>query len=128
MHALQCFTRSGVALALAVVVLLLWATAAHAQMAAHALAASTQPRWDLRSPDARDSAEGRPSPAEIFTLVRLVPDRRAPAAEASGFHMRDAAVGAGAATGLILLAAGAVLSLRRRHRPEIFSVVIQRSL
>jgi hypothetical protein len=128
MHALHCFTRLGVALVLAVVVLLPWATAAQAQLAAHPLAASTHPRWDMRSPDARDSAEGLPSPAEIFTLVRLVPDRRAPATEASGFHMRDAAVGAGAATGLILLTAGMVLSLRRRHRPELFSVVIQRSL
>jgi hypothetical protein len=121
MHALRCFTRPGVALLVAVVVLLPWVTAAQAHSAAH-------PRWDLRSPDARDSAEGRPSPAEIFTLVRLVPDRRAPAAEASGFHMRDAAVGAGAATGLILLTAGTVLSLRRRQRPEMFSVVIHRSL
>jgi nitrate reductase gamma subunit len=44
------------------------------------------------------------------------------------FHMRDAAIGAGAATGLILLTAGMVLGLRRRHRHEVFSVVIQRSL
>jgi hypothetical protein len=128
MQALRCFTRSGVALVVAVVVLLPWATAAQAQRAARPLAASTHPHWDMRSPDARDSAEGRPSPAEIFTLVRLVPDRRAPAAEASGFHVRDAVVGAGVATGLILLTAGTVLSLRRRQRPEMFSVVIHRSL
>jgi hypothetical protein len=118
MHALHCFTRLGVAL---VIMLLLWAaTAAQAQ------SAERPQRWDARSPDARDSAEGRPSPAEIFTIVRVVP--RAPATEASAFHLRDAAIGAGAATGLILLAAGTVLSLRRRHHDELFSVVIQRSL
>jgi hypothetical protein len=127
MHGLHCFTRSSVALVLAAVVLLPWGTAAQAQSAARPLAASTHPRWDLRSPDARDSAEGRPSPAEIFTLIRVVPDRSA-ATDASEFHLRDAAIGAGAATGLILLAAGTVLSLRRRQRPEIFSVVIHRSL
>jgi hypothetical protein len=125
MHAHRWFTRSGVALVVAVVVLLPWATAAQAQLAARPLAASPHVGWDLRSPDARDSAEGRPSPAEIFTLIRLVPDRRAPATEASGFHMRDAAVGAAAAIGLILLAAGTVLSLRRRHRDQPFSVVLQ---
>jgi hypothetical protein len=128
MHALRCFTRSGVALVVAVVVLLPWATAAQAQPTARPRAASTHVRQDLRSPDARDSAEGRPAPTEIFTLMRFVPDRRAPAPEASGFHMRDAVVGAGAATGLILLTVGTVLSLRRRHRHELFSVVIQRSL
>jgi outer membrane biogenesis lipoprotein LolB len=121
MHAHRWFTRSGVALA----VLLACAATAPAQQEQRPLVASTPVRQDLRSPDARDSAEGRPSPAETFTLIRLVPDRRASATEASGFHMRDAAVGAAAAIGLILLAAGTVLSLRRRHRDQPFSVVLQ---
>jgi hypothetical protein len=125
MHALRCFTRSGVALGVTVAVLLACAAAAPAQQVQRPLAASTPVHQDLRSPDARDSAEGRPSPAEVFTLIRLVPDRRAPATEASGFHMRDAAIGAAAAIGLILLAAGTVLSLRRRHRDQPFSVVLQ---
>jgi hypothetical protein len=127
MHALRCFTRPGVALVVTVVALLPWATAAQAKPAARPIAASAHTHWDARSPDARDSAEGRPSPAEIFTLIRVVPDRSA-ATDASEFHLRDAAIGAGAATGLILLAAGTVLSLRRRQRPEIFSLVIHRSL
>jgi hypothetical protein len=116
MHSHRRFTRSGIALALAVAVLLAFAAAASAR----------PPRQDLRSPDARDIAEGRPSPAEIVTLVRLVPDRRSPVARASGFDLRDAAVGAAAATGLILLVAGTWLSLRRARQP--FSVVVQRSL
>ena len=91
------------------------------------LGVATPARQDLRSPDARDIAEGRPSPADIVTLVRLVPDRRAHPPQARGFDLRDAAVGAAAATGLILLLAGSVLRLRR-HRHELFSVVIQRSL
>ena len=127
MHAHRWFIRSGVALAVAVAVLLPVAAAAPAQQE-RPLTASTPVRQDLRSPDARDSAEGRPSPAEIVTLIRMVPDGRAPTTDAEGFDFRDAAVGAAAATGLILLAAGARLSLRRRNRHEPFSAVIQRSL
>ena len=128
MHAHRWFTRSGVALAVAVLVLVRLAAAAPAQRVNRPLAASTPVHQDLRSPDARDSAEGRPSPSEIVTLIRLVPDGRAPDADSEGFDLRDAAVGAAAATGLILLATATVLSLRRRHRHEPFSVVIQRSL
>jgi len=128
MHAHRWFTHSAVvALAVAVVALVQVAAAAPVQQVHRPLAASTPVRQDLRSPDARDSAEGRPSPAEIVTLIRLVPDGRAPAADPKGFHFRDAAVGAAAATGLIVLAA-ATFSLRRHHRDEPFSVVIQRSL
>jgi hypothetical protein len=101
--------------------------AAPAQQVSRPLAANLPVRQDLRSPDARDSAEGRPSPAEIVTLVRLVPGRR-PAAEAKGFDLRDAAVGAAAATGLILLVAGTILTLRRRSNLQPFSFVVHRSL
>jgi hypothetical protein len=110
-------------LAIAVAVLLAAAVAAPAQQAAN-----PRVRQDLRSPDARDIAEGRPSPAEIVTLIRLVPDRRVAASEPSGFDLRDAAVGAAAATGLILLVAGTVMTLRRRYRDRPYDIVIQRSL
>jgi hypothetical protein len=120
--------RSCAAIAVAAVLLVALPAAVSAQQVTRPLAANLPVRQDLRSPDARDIAEGRPSPAEIVTLVRLVPDRRAPVAEANGFDLRDAAVGAAAATGLILLVAGTVLTLRRRSDHQPFSVVVHRSL
>jgi hypothetical protein len=122
MNAHRRITRSSVAVA-AVAML---CAAAPARSSNRPLGVATPAYQDLRSPDARDIAEGRPSPADIVTLVRLVPDRRAHPPQARGFDLRDAAVGAVAATGLILLLAG---SLRfRRHRHQLFSVEIQRSL
>jgi len=123
MHAHRRIKRSSIALA---TVAILW-TAAPARALHSPVGVATPARQDLRSPDARDIAEGRPSPADIVTLVRLVPDRRAHPPQARGFDLRDAAVGAVAATGLILLLAGSVLRFRR-HRDQLFSVVIQRSL
>jgi hypothetical protein len=120
--------RSCEALAVAAALLMALPTAAPALQVTRPPAANLPVRQDLRSPDARDSAEGRPSPAEIVTLIRLVPDRRAPAVEANGFDLRDAAVGAAAATGLILLVAGTILTLRRRSDHQPFSVVVHRSL
>ena len=123
MHAHRRIKRSIVALA---AVSTLWA--AVPARASHTPFGVAAPAYqDLRSPDARDIAEGRPSPADIVTLVRLVPDHRARPPQARGFDLRDAAVGAAAATGLILLLAGSVLRFRR-HRNQLFSVVIQRSL
>src|SRR4051794_17481864 len=124
MHALRCFTRSRVALLVAVVVLLACATTGQASPTP----TTPPPRQALRPPDARDSAERWPWPPQSFRLIPVVPDRPAPATEVGEFHMRDAAIGAGAATGLILLTAGMVRGLRHRHRQEVFSVVIQRSL
>jgi hypothetical protein len=123
MHAHRRIQRSSVALA---AIAILW-TAAPARASHIPLGIATPAHQDLRSPDARDIAEGRPSPADIVTLVRLVPDHRARPPQARGFDLRDAAVGAAAATGLILLLAGSVLRFRR-HRNQLFSVVIQRSL
>jgi hypothetical protein len=121
MHAHRRIKRSIVVLA---AVSTLWA-AAPARASRTPFPGLAGPAYqDLRSPDARDIAEGRPSPADIVTLVRLVPDHRV---RPRGFDLRDAAVGAAAATGLILLLAGSVLRLRR-HRDQLFSVVIQRSL
>ena len=111
MHANRRIKRSSVALA---AIAILWA-AAPARASHSPLGVATPAHQDLRSPDARDIAEGRPSPADIVTLVRLVPDHRAHPPQARGFDLRDAAVGAAAATGLILLLAGSVLRFRR-HR------------
>ena len=119
MHRRRRFTR---ALTVAIAVFLVAAVTAPAQPGLN-----PRPRQDLRSPDARDVADGRPAPWEIVTLVRLVPDRRAAEPEPSGFHLRDAGIGAAAATGLILLVAGTVTT-RRRRRDRPFSIVIQRSL
>ena len=128
MHSHRRSRRSCPALAVAAALLVAAPAAAPAQQVNRPLAANLPVRQDLRSPDARDSAEGRPSPAEIVTLVRLVPGRRVPAAEAKGFDLRDAAVGAAAATGLILLVAGTILTLRRRGNRQPFSFVVHRSL
>jgi hypothetical protein len=88
------------------------ATAAALAAAAPALAAAEAPYQDLRSADARDAAHrvivgsGRVEPARV--LVR----------EASGFDWGDAALGAGAALGVVMLAGGTV-ALVRRHDPGV---------
>jgi hypothetical protein len=65
---------------------------------------------DLRSPDARDAA----LPRKIVVLT-LSGDRRP--AEADGFDWNDAALGSGAAAGLLLLLGGAgALTLARSRR------------
>src|SRR4029078_736136 len=73
MHAHRRIQRSSVALA---AIAILW-TAAPARASHIPLGIATPAHQDLRSPDARDIAEGGPSPADIVTLVRLVPDHRA---------------------------------------------------
>jgi hypothetical protein len=67
-------------------------------------------RQDLRSPDARDAAEGRLNSPRIV-VVRAAP--QTPPALTSGFDWVDAGIGAGLTAALLLGAAG-VASARRR--------------
>jgi uncharacterized iron-regulated membrane protein len=64
---------------------------------------------DLRSPDARDVADGIVPSAQSVRVVRVVDT--APA----GFSWGDAAVGAAASLGLVLLVGGAVIGISRRR-------------
>jgi hypothetical protein len=62
---------------------------------------------DLRSPDARDAADGR-STADMATPVVEI-------TRADGFDWSDAAVGAGGATGLLAISLAGAMTLRRRE-------------
>lgn len=65
-------------------------------------------RWDKRSPDARDAAEGRSTADVASTVIEI--------SRPTGFDWRDAAIGAGGATGLVAISlAGIMTLLRRRH-------------
>ena len=75
-------------------------------------------RRDMRSPDTRDIAEGRkyPSTPTVVTLREVRP----PEATSSGFDWTAATAGAGAALGVILMAAaGVLLNRRRTHEPPV---------
>jgi len=62
---------------------------------------------DKRTPDAKDAAD--PRPVVVQPVIRTV-------SAADGMDWRDAAIGAGAALGLVLLATGGALTVsRRRH-------------
>jgi hypothetical protein len=77
--------------------------------------AETTPQ-DKRSPDARDAAEGRGASTSPEVVVVKLTDP----APADGFDWADAAVGAGALLGLLLLGLGGALVLmhHRRGRPQ----------
>ena len=73
---------------------------------------------DMRSPDARDAAEGRGtfnSPEVV--VVGGGRQRPAPVAENDGIDWADAGIGAGVLGGLVLLASGGVLVAHRRSAP-----------
>jgi hypothetical protein len=98
-----------IAVALAAAALALPATAqakpAEEQAGGGQVPTQTQPRQDLRSPDARDAAERRPVVVQV------------PAAPDTGFEWDSAALGALAGAGLMLsIAGGGVLIVRRRPR------------
>jgi hypothetical protein len=86
------------------------------QMGTSSLAGTTSPapRQDLRSPDARDAAEGRGtfSAPEVTVLKVTEPD----APPSAGIDWGDAGIGAGGMLGLILLALGSILAVG--HRSE----------
>ena len=65
---------------------------------------------DLRSPDARDAAAGRPAGGSTVVDVIRIP------APAAGFDWGDAAIGAGAAGGLVLVGFGSTRAVSRRRR------------
>jgi hypothetical protein len=76
-------------------------------------AAAVQPAQDLRSPDAQDFAAGRQIVASTPVQVAQAPSE-APAP--SGFDWGDAALGAGGALAVALLAVGGTVALMRRRR------------
>ncbi len=72
-----------------------------------ASAIEAQGSVDLRSPDARDA--GR---------VAQNPSSRSETADSSGFDWGDAAIGAGAALGLMLIALSAMFAVVHRRRSK----------
>jgi hypothetical protein len=76
-------------------------------------------RQDLRSPDTRDIAAGRKYPP-VPTVVTLEPVKAPEPRPAAGFDWVAGIAGAGAALGVILLAAGAavLVTRRRAHRDQ----------
>jgi hypothetical protein len=79
-------------------------------------AAAELKQFDARSPDAQDFAAGRnpgdqPVP-KIVTVPRIVE-----VTNSGGLQWDDVAIGAGGAMGLVLLAAGGVVTVTRRRHP-----------
>lgn len=72
---------------------------------------------DLRSPDARDAADGRGTfSAPEVTVVRI--DETSPSS-GGGLDWGDVGIGAGGLLGVILLASGTGLAvMHRRHRTQ----------
>jgi hypothetical protein len=65
----------------------------------------SQPRHDLRSPDARDHAEGRGTfSAPEVTVVKVAE----PSPQSAGLDWSDVGIGAGGMLGLILLALASI--------------------
>jgi hypothetical protein len=85
-------------------------------LAIPAAATAAPPAQDLRSPDARDAAEGR-STADMATPVVEI-------TRADGFDWSDAAIGASGATGLFAISLAGAMTLRRRQtRPRSSTAV-----
>lgn len=83
--------------------------------ALHHAGQATQARQDLRSPDARDAAEGRGtfnSPQVV--VVKAQPQTRP--ALTNGIDWADAGIGAGSLLGMSLLALGGTLFITHRRR------------
>jgi hypothetical protein len=119
MHSSRYLSRSTVALIAVTGTLAAFPAVAAAEPAP---ISTYSPAQDLRSPDTRDAATGwtGQTPDAIHPGVSLKPElveipSRVPApVTVSGFDWQDAALGALAAVGLILIAAAAVLTFRRR--------------
>lgn len=77
---------------------------------ARAEAAQTQ---DLRSPDARDAAEGRGTHTAPNVMIVKVPE---PVRADRGIDWADAGIGAGGLLGLVLLGAGGSLAVVQRRQ------------
>lgn len=76
--------------------------------------AAAQDGVDLRSPDARDAARGapsRPAPPEI--------------ARPDGFDWEDAAIGAGGALGVVLIAVSIAFGVVHRRRVRLAGSVVR---
>jgi hypothetical protein len=77
-------------------------------------AARVQSSRDLRSPDVRDTTQGRDTASAPQMVVMRV--SRPQDSGWGGFDWADAAIGAGAAFGLVLLGVGATLVVAHRGR------------
>jgi hypothetical protein len=76
---------------------------------------STPTYQDLRSPDARDAAEGRGTfNAPEVTVVRVPASSPAPAAD--GLDWTDAGIGAAGVLGLVLIAVGGGVAIVKTSR------------
>jgi hypothetical protein len=79
------------------------------------LPASASTHQDLRSPDARDAAEGRGTfNAPQVTVVRVPAESPAPAG--GGLDWTDAGIGAAGVLGLILVAVGGAVAVVKTSR------------
>lgn len=78
----------------------------------HARAEAAQ-KQDLRSPDARDAADGRGTYTAPDVMIVKVPE---PAPADGGIDWADAGIGAGGLLGLVLLAGGGSLAVVHRRQ------------
>jgi hypothetical protein len=80
------------------------------------------PEQDLRSPDTRDAALSSqgllPKGPSATVSVDRAPDPAPVAATTSGFDWLDAVIGATGALGLVLIATGMTLAIRRRTHSD----------
>jgi hypothetical protein len=86
----------------------------HASTATALAQGREKPATDLRSPDARDAAEGRGTFSAPEVTVVKVPQTSPPAS--SSIDLSDAVIGAGGALAVILLASAGAFAVAHRRR------------
>jgi hypothetical protein len=129
-HRPRAALRSGLATALA-----LGAIAAPGALAqpldvrpdARGASPSVRPAQDLRSPDARDAAEGRTivvasSPSGLETPHPITRPHAVVDAPTSGLDWGSAGIGAAAVAGAFAIASAGIVGLRRRRIARIASL------
>jgi hypothetical protein len=103
---------------IAAVAIAITALGAPAAANAKVIGGGGSPPQDLRSPDARDAAEGRGT-FNAPDVVVVSKQSDAPAATNDGIDWADVGIGGGAMGAIVLIASGGVLVARRRSTAAV---------